>query len=67
MKTDVLSPLSRLLDPDLMLSVAALPVLVGLVSARAAAKTMQDLGTLSEEIFRGDRLPILEFPDAEEN
>ncbi len=50
------------LDPDIALSLATAPVLIALVGATAIAQTLQDLGTLSEELFRGDRLPRLDFP-----
>jgi hypothetical protein len=42
------------------------PILVGLLGARAIAAAMQELGAASEEIFRGDRLPILKItpPDS---
>ncbi len=42
------------------------PVLMGLLGARAIAAAMQELGAASEEIFRGDRLPILKItpPDS---
>lgn len=59
------SPLSRLLDPDLILGVATLPFLAGLVATQSITASLQELGMMSEEIFRGDRLPILEFPDPE--
>ncbi len=56
---------AELFNPELILSVATIPVLVGLLSGKAIATRLQDLGTMSEEIFRGDRLPVLEFPTSE--
>jgi hypothetical protein len=50
------------LDPDVALSLATAPVLIALVGGNAIAQTLQDLGAMSEELFRGDRLPRLEFP-----
>jgi hypothetical protein len=43
------------------------PLLVGVLGARAIASAIQELGCASEEIFRGDRLPILKItpPDVE--
>ncbi len=41
------------------------PMLLGLVGGKAIADTLQSLGQASEEIFRGDRLPVLHFPVAE--
>lgn len=51
-----------LLDPDVALSLATVPVLVALIGGNAIAQALQELGTMSEEIFRGDRLPRLDFP-----
>ena len=48
--------------PEWLLSLATAPLLVSLVSGRAAFKLVQDFGLASEEIFRGDRLPILKHP-----
>lgn len=50
------------LAPDIALSLATAPVLIALVGGNAIAQTLQELGSLSEEIFRGDRLPQLDFP-----
>ncbi len=52
------------LSLNLCLSVATLPVLVGLWGAQHAAEFLKEVGQLSEEIFRGDRLPVLnQTPD----
>ncbi|MBD1846415.1 hypothetical protein H6F89_23920 [Cyanobacteria bacterium FACHB-63] len=51
-----------LVDPDVALSIATIPVLVALIGGHAIAQTLQELGTMSEELFRGDRLPHLDFP-----
>ncbi|MBW4516243.1 MAG: hypothetical protein KME11_13595 [Timaviella obliquedivisa GSE-PSE-MK23-08B] len=37
------------------------PILLGLLGARAIATAIQELGVASEEVFRGDRLPILKI------
>lgn len=50
------------LDPDVALSLATVPVLVALIGGNAIAQSLQELGAMSEEIFRGDRLPRLDFP-----
>jgi hypothetical protein len=44
---------------QLLLSLSTAPLLLLLVSGKALAKAMNELGQASEEIFRGDRLPIL--------
>jgi hypothetical protein len=48
-------------NPEILLGLATLPVLAGLVGIHAIAQSIQELGVLSEEIFRGDRLPILDW------
>lgn len=37
-------------------------VLMALLGAKAFSETLQAIGQASEEVFRGDRLPILKFP-----
>jgi len=39
-----------------------MPMLIGLISAKALAVAAQTLGEQSEEIFRGDRLPAIDLP-----
>ena len=53
---------SLLPDSEWVLGFAVLPVLAGVVGIRLAAGATADLGELAEEIFRGDRLPILKLP-----
>lgn len=47
------------MKPDIVISMAVGPLLFTLVSARFLATYGIALGRASEEIFRGDRLPIL--------
>lgn len=47
------------LDPDVALSLATIPALAVLVGGNAIAQTLTELGMMSEELFRGDRLPPL--------
>jgi hypothetical protein len=47
---------------NILLSLAALPLLGGLLAAKAAAEFVGAIGVESEEVFRGSRLPILNFP-----
>lgn len=44
---------------SLMVGLASAPLLIALVSSRAAAHSLIQLGVSSEELFRGDRLPPL--------
>jgi len=55
------APLSsnRHWSPDVVISVMTGPVLLGLLGARAIAEGLYQLGLASEELFRGERLPIL--------
>jgi hypothetical protein len=48
-------------SPSLLVSLAATPWLLTIVSLKAASGFLEQLGLVSEEIFRGDRLPVLHF------
>jgi hypothetical protein len=37
------------------------PLLLLLIGSKALAQWMQDMGQTSEEVFRGDRLPVLKI------
>ncbi len=52
------APLQKFLM-EAALGVGAGTLLIGLAAGRSLAKMLQDVGSLSEELFRGDRLPIL--------
>jgi hypothetical protein len=49
-------------QPAFLLSLATAPVLLAFVGGRALSKAVYELSVFSEEIFRGDRLPVLHFP-----
>ena len=51
------------MNPHIYLSLVTFPLLVGLGVARPLTEGIIELGKLSEEVFRGDRLPILPFPE----
>jgi hypothetical protein len=51
------------MNPHIYLSFVTFPLLVGLGVARPLTEGIIELGKLSEEVFRGDRLPILPFPE----
>ncbi|MGD1899314.1 MAG: hypothetical protein ACFB16_20500 [Phormidesmis sp.] len=44
---------------DFLVSLASLPLMSILVSGHRLANSLTQLGTSSEELFRGDRLPSL--------
>ncbi len=52
--------LNSIIDPEILVGLAVVPVLMGMVGVRAIADGLQELGALSEEIFSGDRLPVLD-------
>ena len=47
------------------LSLATSPFLIGILTLYLFGELMTELGKASEEIFRSERLPILNFPDFE--
>jgi hypothetical protein len=49
-------------EADLLVSLVTGPFLLGVVGSYLVMELLQGLGEMSEEIFRGDRLPILDFP-----
>jgi hypothetical protein len=51
------------LDLEILVSLAAVPVLLAAVGIKKLSEGISAIGTASEEIFRGDRLPVLHFPD----
>jgi len=51
---------------DILLSLVALPMLGGLVVAKAAVEFVASIGVESEEVFRGSRLPVLNFPQSQD-
>ncbi|OLP16144.1 hypothetical protein BST81_22335 [Leptolyngbya sp. 'hensonii'] len=48
------------IPPQLLLSLTTAPLLLGLVAGRFVMEWVREVGQLSEEIFRGDRLPVLD-------
>jgi hypothetical protein len=51
---------------SLLLQVGTASLLLLQLASENAIETLQSIGTASEELFRGDRLPILPFPDQNE-
>ena len=46
---------------DMLLSLATGPLLLGAIAAESLARTLTEVGKASEEVFRGDRLPVLKI------
>jgi hypothetical protein len=57
------APTSSLSTPalELLISLATAPLLIGLVGGKVMAEVSQEIGRFTEEVFRGDRLPLLNF------
>lgn len=47
---------------QVLLQLSTAPMLVTLLASKTLAETVQAIGEASEEVFRGDRLPVLKFP-----
>ena len=50
---------------EILLSLGTGPLLLVMLAGKASLEFLQGIGQASEEVFRGDRLPILDFPDRE--
>lgn len=63
------SPNARSYSPaktsDLLISVLMPPVLVTLLGGRAIADILRQLGQISEQLYRGERLPALTIPTSD--
>lgn len=52
---------------SLLLQAGTVSVLMLVLAQKNATETLNAIGKASEEVFRGDRLPILEFPESRKN
>jgi len=50
---------------ELLLQLGTGSLLLGLIGSKAVAQAAKAIGEASEEVFRGDRLPVLPFPETE--
>ena len=50
---------------SLLLQLGTASIIALLITEKAATATLTSLGETSEELFRGERLPILNFPEPE--
>jgi len=60
--TDELNLIFFSISHKLLLQLSTGPMLVAILGGKAVAETLQAIGQASEEVFRGDRLPLLDFP-----
>ncbi|MEA5602580.1 hypothetical protein [Nostoc sp. UHCC 0252] len=49
-----------------LLQVGTASILLLLITGKTTVRTLEAIGEASEELFRGDRLPILDFPEERE-
>jgi hypothetical protein len=54
------------ITPSYFLPIGTVSILILLMAQKAASEALVNLGEASEELFRGDRLPMLNFPDDQE-
>jgi hypothetical protein len=50
-----------------MVQVGSASLIMLLLAEKATVATLEAIGQSSEEIFRGERLPMLDFPDIEKS
>jgi hypothetical protein len=58
---------NRQSSTPIWIALATSPFLMGVLTVRSLTQALIELGEASEEVFRGDRLPILNFPDHQES
>jgi hypothetical protein len=51
------------ISPSCLLQIGTLPMLMLVIAQKATSEAFISLGEASEELLRGDRLPVLPFPD----
>jgi hypothetical protein len=51
---------------DWLLSFATTPLLIAVLGTKAVHEMLLNFSSSSEEVFRGDRLPVLHFPQSDE-
>lgn len=49
---------------EILVGLATGLFLLALLGGKVLSRLMQELGQQSEELFRGDRLPLLDFPSS---
>ncbi|MBS0016103.1 MAG: hypothetical protein KFF72_07010 [Arthrospira sp. SH-MAG29] len=65
--SDPIAPKPPLLASDLLLGLATAPVVVAFAAIHNVQELVLSLSEGSEEVFRGDRLPVLHFPNQVDN
>ncbi|MGF1936066.1 MAG: hypothetical protein RM347_017050 [Nostoc sp. ChiQUE02] len=49
-----------------LLQIGTASILLLLITGKTTVRALEAVGEASEELFRGDRLPILDFPEDDE-
>ena len=62
LETDRVNLIFFSISQEVLLQVSTLPVLLAVLGGKAFCESLQAIGQASEEVFRGDRLPVLKFP-----
>jgi hypothetical protein len=64
------NPISNLdlfsIPQSFLLQIGTASILLLLITGKTAVRALEGIGEASEELFRGDRLPILDFPEDHE-
>ncbi len=63
-KPDSTEPFVKI-PSELLITLLTPPFLGALLGGKAVSEMLQSMGQASEEVFRGDRLPVLNFPHSE--
>lgn len=50
-----------------LLQIGTVALVGAVLGGKALGETLQAIGQASEEVFRGDRLPVLKFPTENES
>lgn len=65
--SEPIAPNPPFLSSDLLLGLATAPVVVAFAAIRNVQELVLSLSEGSEEVFRGERLPVLHFPNQVDN
>lgn len=58
---------SKTLVGDVFIGIATIPLLAGMLAIRTGGEMVKKAGVASEDIFQGDRLPILKETPMSDN
>jgi hypothetical protein len=61
-KTEGLDLFFFSIPSEVLLQLGTGAMVLGVLGSKAVDQTVQAIGQASEEVFRGDRLPLLKFP-----